>query len=97
MVERTFLTGGTGFLGAAVTVAALRAGFGAQLRLLVRKSPEGTPAMRLFNNLRRLGATERELSSLGQDFMLEADLGGEAYTRATRTDNRRRRVAHRFN
>ena len=30
--------------------------------------------MRLFNNLRRLGATEAELSSLGADFMLEADL-----------------------
>jgi nucleoside-diphosphate-sugar epimerase len=76
MAERTFLiTGATGFLGGAVTVAALRAGYGPRLRLLVRGSAEGTPAMRLFNNLRSLGATERELSSLGQDFMLEADLG----------------------
>ena len=76
MSERTFLiTGATGFLGGAVAVAALRAGYGPKLRLLVRGSSEGTPAMRLFNNLRRLGATEAELSSLGQDFMLEADLG----------------------
>lgn len=78
MAERTFLiTGATGFLGGAVTVAALRAGFGPCLRLLVRESGDGTPAMRLFNNLRRLGATEPELSSLGRDFMLEADLGQE--------------------
>src|ERR1700754_545813 len=78
MAERTFLiTGATGFLGGAVTVAALRAGYGSQLRLLVRGSAEGTPAMRLFDNLRRLGATEAQLSSLGQDFMLEADLGSK--------------------
>jgi nucleoside-diphosphate-sugar epimerase len=76
MAERTFLiTGATGFLGGAVAVAALRAGYGPKLRLLVRGSAQGTPAMRLFSNLRRLGATEGELSSLGQDFMLEADLG----------------------
>jgi hypothetical protein len=80
MSERTFLiTGATGFLGGgAVAVAALRAGYGPKLRLLVRGSAEGTPAMRLFNNLRRLGATEAELSSLGDDFMLEADLGRKA-------------------
>jgi nucleoside-diphosphate-sugar epimerase len=76
ILERTFLiTGATGFLGGAVTVAALRAGYGRKLRLLVRESAEGAPAIRLFNNLRRLGATEKELSSLGQDFLLEADLG----------------------
>jgi nucleoside-diphosphate-sugar epimerase len=76
MAGRTFLiTGATGFLGGAATVAALRAGYGPQLCLLVRGSADGTPAMRVFNNLRGLGATEQELSSLGQDFVLEADLG----------------------
>jgi nucleoside-diphosphate-sugar epimerase len=82
MAERTFLiTGATGFLGGAATVAALRAGLGRQLRLLVRKSADGTPAMRLFNNLRRLGATEQELGTLGHDFLLEADLGArEAFS-----------------
>lgn len=75
MAERTFLiTGATGFLGGAATVAALRAGYGGQLRLLVRKSADGAPAARLFNNLRRLGATERELGTLGHDFLPEAGL-----------------------
>ena len=80
-LERTFLiTGATGFLGGAATVAALRAGHGPRLRLLVRRSEEGSPAMRLFDNLRRLGATEAELSTLGSDFMLEGDLArGEAF------------------
>jgi nucleoside-diphosphate-sugar epimerase len=73
--KRTFLiTGATGFLGGAVAVAALRAGYGRNLRLLVRASAGSTPATRLFDNLRRLGATERELSTLGTDFLLEADL-----------------------
>src|ERR1700760_3690216 len=76
MAERTFLiTGATGFLGGAATVAALRAGYGPRLRLLVRGTAEGSPAMRLFDNFRRLGATEAELSTLGSDFMLEGDLG----------------------
>jgi nucleoside-diphosphate-sugar epimerase len=73
--ERTFLiTGATGFLGGAAAVAALRAGYGRKLRLLARANAEGRPAMRLLSNLRRLGATDEELSSLGQDFILEADL-----------------------
>jgi nucleoside-diphosphate-sugar epimerase len=75
MTDRTFLiTGATGFLGGAVTVAALRAGYGRQLRLLARGSIEGSPQLRLLTNLRRLGATELELKTLGEDFVLEADL-----------------------
>jgi nucleoside-diphosphate-sugar epimerase len=75
MTDRTFLiTGATGFLGGAVTVAALRAGYGRQLRLLARGSIEGSPQLRLLTNLRRLGATEFELRTLGEDFVLEADL-----------------------
>ncbi|HVW71120.1 MAG TPA: NAD-dependent epimerase/dehydratase family protein, partial [Steroidobacteraceae bacterium] len=74
-VERTFLvTGATGFVGGAVTVAALQAGHGPRLRLLVRPSADGAPAERLFDNLRRLGATAADLDSLGGDFLLEADL-----------------------
>lgn len=47
MTDRTFLiTGATGFLGGAVTVAALRAGYGRQLRLLARGSLEGSPQLR---------------------------------------------------
>jgi nucleoside-diphosphate-sugar epimerase len=72
--DRTFLiTGSTGFLGGATVVSALRAGLGPQLRLLVRPAEEA-PATRLFDNLRRLGATPGELDSLGGDFLLEADL-----------------------
>src|SRR5271155_4444902 len=75
MTDRTFLiTGATGFLGGAVTVAALRAGYGRQLRLLARGAIEGSPQARLLTNLRRLGATESELRTLGEDFVLEADL-----------------------
>lgn len=37
-------------------------------------SADGAPAARLFNNLRRLGATERELGTLGHDFLPEAGL-----------------------
>lgn len=73
--DRDFLiTGATGFLGGAVTVAALRAGYGPQLRLMARGSLEGSPQSRLRTNLRRLGATEAELGTLGDDFVLEADL-----------------------
>lgn len=73
--DRTFLiTGATGFLGGAVTVAALRAGYGHQLRLLSRGSLEGSPRARLLTNLRRLGATPAELGTLGEDFVIEADL-----------------------
>ena len=78
-VPRTFLiTGATGFLGGAVAVAALRSGYGHQLRLLARGSAEGSPRKRLIENLRRLGATNAELHSLGEDFILEADLGAPA-------------------
>jgi nucleoside-diphosphate-sugar epimerase len=55
----------------------LRAGYGKQLLLLARRSSTGASAARLFENLRRLGATEVELRSLGQDFIFEADLGNE--------------------
>jgi len=73
--QRSFLiTGATGFLGGAVAVAALRAGYGHELLLLARASTEGTPRRRLIENLRRLGATDAELHSLGTDFILEADL-----------------------
>ena len=73
--HRTFLiTGATGFLGGAVTVAALRAGYGSQLRLLSRSSADSSARDRLLVNLRRLGATETELGTLGNDFVLEADL-----------------------
>jgi nucleoside-diphosphate-sugar epimerase len=77
MIEspRNFLiTGATGFLGGAVAVAALRAGRGPELLLLARASQDGSPRQRLFENLRRLGATETELQSLGLQFVLEADL-----------------------
>jgi nucleoside-diphosphate-sugar epimerase len=77
MIEspRNFLiTGATGFLGGAVTVAALRAGRGPELLLLARPSHAGSPRQRLFENLRRLGASEAELESLGRHFVLEADL-----------------------
>jgi nucleoside-diphosphate-sugar epimerase len=77
--DRTFLiTGATGFLGGAVTVAALRAGYGHQLRLLSRGSAEESPRGRLLANLRRLGATEAELGTLGDEFILEADLAQPA-------------------
>ena len=73
------ITGATGFLGGAVTVAALRAGYGHQLRLLSRGSAGDSPRDRLLTNLRRLGATEAELSTLGDDdFILEADLAQPA-------------------
>ena len=74
MSSQILITGATGFLGGAVTVAALRAGYGRQLRLLARGSIEGSPQLRLLTNLRRLGATEFELRTLGEDFVLEADL-----------------------
>ena len=76
---RTFLiTGATGFLGGAVTVAALRAGYGHQLRLLARAGADGSPRKRLLENLTRLGATNAELHSLGDDYILEADLATPA-------------------
>ena len=79
MTERTFLiTGATGFVGGAVTVAALRAGYGRALRLLARRTPEDTSHSRLLANLRRLGATQSDLRSLGEDFILEADLARDA-------------------
>jgi nucleoside-diphosphate-sugar epimerase len=73
--KRTFLvTGATGFLGGAITVAALRAGYGKWLLLLARPSKDASPRQRLMENLRRLGATEPELRSLREDFILEGDL-----------------------
>ena len=75
MSSRNFLiTGATGFLGGAITVAALRAGYGPTLRLFARANAQTLPSQRLFDNLRRLGATELELASLGDDFLLEGDL-----------------------
>jgi nucleoside-diphosphate-sugar epimerase len=73
--QRTFLiTGATGFLGGAVAVAALRAGYGRQLRLMARGSGGEGPRQRLLDNLRRLGATDTELQSLGDDFIFEGNL-----------------------
>jgi nucleoside-diphosphate-sugar epimerase len=94
--KRTFLiTGATGFLGGAVTVAALRAGYGRKLLLLARGSTTGgTPAARLFDNLRRLGATDAELRSLGADCIYEADLGDEAAFVDKRRLERIERVIH---
>ena len=81
--QRTFLiTGATGFLGGAVAVAALRAGHGRDLLLLARASADESPRRRLLDNLRRLGATEPELQSLGHDFILEADLATPGVFRA---------------
>ena len=72
---RNFLiTGATGFLGGAAAVAALRAGYGPHLRLLARQCSEGAAADRLLANLRKLGASNEEIESLGHDFLLEADL-----------------------
>ena len=83
--HRTFLiTGATGFVGGAVTVAALRAGYGPQLLLLSRALSDQSSRARLLANLRRLGATEQELRTLGDDCVLEADLADpEAFCRAT--------------
>ena len=78
MSERNFLiTGATGFVGGAVAVSALRAGHGRKLLLMARASAEGSPVERVLENLRRLGASEHELQSLGTDFILNADLGAE--------------------
>jgi len=80
--KRNFLiTGATGFIGGATAVAALRAGLGPQLLLLARASSGDDPAQRLLGNLRCLGATDRELASLGDDFVLEADLADSAMFR----------------
>ena len=86
--ERNFLiTGATGFIGGAVAVAALRAGYGPQLLLLTRTLADQGSRGRLLDNLRRLGATEQELRSLGDDFVIEVDLGNvEAFSRLNRLD-----------
>lgn len=77
--KRNFLiTGATGFVGGAVAVAALRAGLGPQLLLLARPLSDQDPRNRLIENLRRLGASEVELRSLGDDFVWEADLAEPA-------------------
>jgi nucleoside-diphosphate-sugar epimerase len=73
--KRSFLiTGGTGFLGGASAVAALRAGHGRQLLLLARRSGGCSPEGRLIDNFRRLGATPSEIQSLGEGFVMEGDL-----------------------
>jgi nucleoside-diphosphate-sugar epimerase len=93
--HRTFLiTGATGFVGGAVAVAALRAGHGPRLLLLARALSDQSSRARLFANLRRLGATDQELRTLGEDCVLEADLGDpEAFDRATQL-NAVQRVIH---
>jgi len=72
------ITGATGFVGGAVAVAALRAGLGPQLLLLARPLSGQNPRERLIENLRRLGASDEELRSLGDDFLWEADLAEPA-------------------
>lgn len=83
--HRTFLiTGATGFVGGAVAVAALRAGHGPRLLLLARALSDQSSRARLIANLRRLGATDQELRTLGDNFVVEADLADpDAFSRAT--------------
>lgn len=86
--RRSFLiTGATGFVGGAVMVAALRAGHGPRLLLLSRALSDQSARSRLFDNLRRLGATDRELGTLGHDCILEADLAdADAFSRSRQLD-----------
>ena len=93
--NRTFLiTGATGFVGGAVAVAALRAGHGPRLLLLSRALSDQSSRARLVANLRRLGATDQELRTLGDNFVVEADLADpDAFSRATQL-NAVQRVIH---
>jgi len=93
--KRDFLiTGATGFIGGAVTVAALRAGYGPRLLLLSRSLSDLSSHKRLFDNLRRLGATDQELRTLGHDFVWEADLGDAEAFRYPRQLDAVERVIH---
>jgi nucleoside-diphosphate-sugar epimerase len=94
-MNRHFLiTGATGFIGGAATVAALRAGYGPRLLLLSRPLSDACSRERLLANLRRLGATDRELRTLGEDYLVEADLAEPASFRDLRPLEHVERVIH---
>lgn len=74
MDDLILVTGGTGFLGGAVVVDAIRRGLASQLLLLVRADDPRLGWTRLTGNLRLLGATDAELAQLGWQQVLFADL-----------------------
>jgi nucleoside-diphosphate-sugar epimerase len=68
------ITGATGFLGGATVVEAIKAGLAPRLLLLVRAPDAAQGLERLLNQLKRLGAGDRELTQLHLQQVLCGDL-----------------------
>lgn len=90
----TLVTGGTGFIGGATTVAALRAGMGADLLFLVRADSAEKGLERVIQSLRRFEPPQALLEQLSPEQIILGDLSD---VDAFADDLRLNRVTHVLN